>query len=1119
MSDLAAPASPFKGLAAFEDSDLDALFFFGREREREVLVANLLAARLTILYGESGVGKSSLLAAGVVRALREVAPETVIALRSTWSGVIDDILDDVRDVGESYLILDQFEEYFVYHSAADEDEPGTLLRDLPELLRRSRVNVLIALREDSLARLDAFKARIPSVFANQVRLEHLDRDAGRAAILGPIERWNELTGEAVTVEPALVEAVLDEVSAGRVDGVGNDRSRIEAPYLQLVLERIWAAERADGSSTLRLATLMILGGAAAIVRDHLQGALDSLVPAEREIAARVFEHLVTPSGTKIAHHVADLADYADVPQESLRTVLSELTRDRIVHSVDGSDRYEIFHDVLAEPIRAWREQRRLDRERIAARHRHRRLLVVTAFAFVALAFVAGLAVWALSERSVARSDAQRARARAFQARALQQLTIDPGESVQLALAAARLEPVRTSEEVLRQALIADRLRLVRHAGAPVSAVAVSSRGDLVAAAVSPGTVLILDARNRRLIRTIPAHGAVAELSFASNGRRLVTASPNGVAHIVNVRTGHLLSRVLVAGARDPDGALRIVPVRGRLRQALAHVRRLSVTPSGDLVAAAVAERDGRVRAWIFARDGRLLRVLQRKGIRDLAFSPDGRLLATASAEGLTQLWDPRTGRTARTLLDAKHGANAVAFSPDGTLIATGGEDSGIRIWSVASGERTYFLFGHTNPVSALAWSPDGRVVASASADSTVKLWRVQGIVGAGSLAATLSGNGAPVRSLAFSADDTRLVTGGADGTVRVWDARPDEQLDLLGRARGSALTAQWAGKTVVGLWSSGIVKTFDMRSRRVTHVLETTSRTPTALDISQNASVIAAGGGGTIDVWDGRTGSRLSSDDSPAGVLAVAVAPDGDLVAGGDRGGTVRVWHARGGAPVWSGRQAGEVLDLAFSARGDRLVGAGPAGATVWSAADGRRVASLPSSGGDVRAVFSPDGALVATAGADGNGRIWFSRTGKLYRPLRGDTKALTDIAFGADGRLLATSSKDSDGRIWGVAGGRGHVLQRASFGPLSSIAFDSTGRWVVGGGPISAIIWNAASGRQLFYLRGHTNVPTGVAFAPHSETILTSSRDGTVRTYACLVCVDLPGLVHLAEHRLAQTR
>ena len=66
----AVPLSPYKGLAAFEDSDLDALLFFGREREREVIVANLLASKLTVLYGPSGVGKSSILRASVARRLR-----------------------------------------------------------------------------------------------------------------------------------------------------------------------------------------------------------------------------------------------------------------------------------------------------------------------------------------------------------------------------------------------------------------------------------------------------------------------------------------------------------------------------------------------------------------------------------------------------------------------------------------------------------------------------------------------------------------------------------------------------------------------------------------------------------------------------------------------------------------------------------------------------------------------------------------------------------------------------------------------------------------------------------------------------------------------------------------
>ena len=56
--------SPFVGLVPYTGQD--ARFFFGREREQRLIIANLFASRLTILYGASGVGKSSVLRADVV---------------------------------------------------------------------------------------------------------------------------------------------------------------------------------------------------------------------------------------------------------------------------------------------------------------------------------------------------------------------------------------------------------------------------------------------------------------------------------------------------------------------------------------------------------------------------------------------------------------------------------------------------------------------------------------------------------------------------------------------------------------------------------------------------------------------------------------------------------------------------------------------------------------------------------------------------------------------------------------------------------------------------------------------------------------------------------------------
>ena len=91
--------SPYKGLAAFEDTDLDALLFFGRGRDTQMIAANLMASRFTVLYGPLGVGKSSVLRAGVVRRLRSEASDSGVVVNDSWAG--DPAAELVRAVAAS----------------------------------------------------------------------------------------------------------------------------------------------------------------------------------------------------------------------------------------------------------------------------------------------------------------------------------------------------------------------------------------------------------------------------------------------------------------------------------------------------------------------------------------------------------------------------------------------------------------------------------------------------------------------------------------------------------------------------------------------------------------------------------------------------------------------------------------------------------------------------------------------------------------------------------------------------------------------------------------------------------------------------------------------------------
>ena len=361
-----APACPYKGLASFDESSLDALLFFGRRRETEIVAANLIAYRLSVLYGASGVGKSSLLRAGVANRLRASAEEVVVF--DVWSGdPASTLLAQLAELPgrEPYLILDQFDEFFVYQKAGDE-----LARELAQLITDPQLSrgVLISIRDDMLSRLDAFKALVPNLLSNYLRLDHLDRRAAREAIAGPLERYNGLVSEQerVLAEPELVEAVLD--------GSASD-GHVEAPYLQLVMQRLWEEMQSAGSRTLRLETLELLGGAEEIVRAHLVDALNVLPEHDRDLAAQLFNHLVTPSGTKVAHGIGDLAQYAAASEGEVSPVLAALVDERIVRpmTVPGApegEKFEIFHDVLAKPVVAWTcEARRRSNPRARARGR------------------------------------------------------------------------------------------------------------------------------------------------------------------------------------------------------------------------------------------------------------------------------------------------------------------------------------------------------------------------------------------------------------------------------------------------------------------------------------------------------------------------------------------------------------------------------------------------------------------------------------------------------------------------------------------------------------------------------------------------------------------------------
>jgi hypothetical protein len=394
---------PFVGLQPYNEGDHE--YFFGRERDTRVISSNLFAAPLTVLYGPSGVGKSSLLRAGVLPRLHS-SPRTAVLIFDGWADQnvlttlkarcleaiaestgaevsfdptqpLDEILHGaLQNSGTTLLVIfDQFEEYFLYHPQSDRENPFD--SEFARAVNREDVdaNFLLAMREDALSRLDRFRTRIPNVLGNALRLRHLDAESARDAMRKPLEVYASLHSDlpAMSIEDALVEELIEEIQVeklmigqsgqGVIERANTDGEvRIEAPFLQLALTRLWHEERESDSQVLRLETLHALGGAGRIIRTHMDSAMNALSTEEQEIAADLFRYMVTPSGTKIAYTVADLEYYAgaDMPLEPILEKLAQgdvrIMRPVTTPGEPGVLRYQIYHDVLAPAVLDWRSR-------------------------------------------------------------------------------------------------------------------------------------------------------------------------------------------------------------------------------------------------------------------------------------------------------------------------------------------------------------------------------------------------------------------------------------------------------------------------------------------------------------------------------------------------------------------------------------------------------------------------------------------------------------------------------------------------------------------------------------------------------------------------------------------
>jgi WD40 repeat protein len=1150
------PTSPYKGLAPFEDSELDEQLFFGREQERQVIVANVVAARVTVLYGATGVGKSSVLRAGVARDLRTLTDEPLVVVCDAWSdapaatlaqavaaaaSIDPGSLSDTIEVAaaehqEIYLLLDQVEEYFVYHGS-----DSALGNALAELVTRPElpVHILIAIREDALARLDSFKRQLPSLLANRLHLEHLSVDAGRRAILGPIERFAALApdAEAIAAEPELVDAVLAGVGTGTLIGAqrgrgstrsAGGRARIETPYLQVVMQRLWEVEREAGSDLLRHSTLERLGGPARIVGEHLERALDALSPAQKQLAARVFNHLVTPSGMKIAHGTSDLAGYVAVPRDELELVLQTLARERILRPVLGvgaEPAYEIFHDVLADAVLAWRAdfdaRAAVAREREAARRRHRRLLVIVVVAALALAAMGAATLYALSQRDQAQQNEAAARA------ALTRAKKAKDEANSKAEEASKAQRKEKQQEKIAKASAAKAIEETAKAKAALEKAAESDKKATAEAAA---------ARKSEENATEQAAKATREEGRAQRASKAATAAKQLAQHQAEIaREKRVEAEKAVAAERKvekvarsqasayqsqaalesaPENSLRLAVkaatfdptlrlVESTLRRALLATRGLHVLQAGDkqtrsssfIPDGALILTAGDAGARVFRADsGMLIGTLATASPVDgAAFSADGKTIVTAE-KGRAELWSTDS-RTRRKALFQPGATTHATFSADGRRLLTWGAKSA-RVWDVATAAPLSRRLRLPSNVTGVALSPDGTsfVIATGSAAAVYD-------TASATLLYSLPEPTAVIDARFSAAGDT-IATAGVDGVARLWNAQGGSPRCATPPSDGPLTGASFShdGASLLTLDSQGDTRIWNTRTcAEETQLIGHLSKV-VAADFSPNDQyVVTAGRDRSARIFSLPDGTQQATLLGHSEALAsVTFSPDGTKVATASFDGTSRVWDARIDRPESQlGAHSGSAGALAISPDGSTVASVGVDGyVRLWNLETRQALSPIMVGIALDDVAFSPDGRLIAAAGADGSTRLWKLK-GRTLISQFSQLDAVRAIAFSPDGKWLATAGSDNNARLFRLGGGASPV-QLVHAAVVNDVAFSPDSDYVATATADGlAQIWQIATRRAVMTFTGHSAALNSVSFSPDGKLLVTASLDHDARIWS----------------------